>query len=264
MKNFHTHTYRCGHATGTVTDYVLAAIDSSLTHLGFSDHVPLPDDRWNIRMPYGELSDYVEELEKADEEYGEIQIYKGAECEYFPGYVNYYQDELLGYYRMDYLIGAVHFLSLNGDWVNCYHAESSKPSLFAYTEDILKVIDCDLFDFVAHPDVFGAFYHKWDEEALACSKAILEAASSKKRTLEINSSGFRKEFIRTPDGSRQPYPLYEFWSLASDYDISVIVNSDAHRPEDVADFGVAYQMVEELNLTVADLNHPDFSGDTIT
>ena len=40
--NYHTHTARCGHATGTGEDYVLAAIEQGFDELGFSDHVPWP------------------------------------------------------------------------------------------------------------------------------------------------------------------------------------------------------------------------------
>ena len=38
--NFHTHTTRCGHASGTDEDYVRAALAQGFGVLGFSDHVP--------------------------------------------------------------------------------------------------------------------------------------------------------------------------------------------------------------------------------
>ena len=253
MKNFHTHTYRCGHATGNVSDYVKSAIHRNITHLGFSDHVPLPDDRWNIRMPYKQLPDYVQDIEEARDSYSEIKIYTGAECDYAPEYINYFKDELLGEYKMDYLMGGVHFIPINGDWINCYHADNSKEFLFAYTDYLIDVIDCDLFAYIAHPDVFAAFYHLWDNEAVTCSRAILEAASSKNRILEINSSGYRKNLVETSRGRRRPYPVDDFWLLAVEYNIRVIINSDAHRPEDVADFGEGFQLAKDLGLKVVDL-----------
>ncbi|MFR5796189.1 MAG: PHP domain-containing protein [Christensenellales bacterium] len=48
--NYHTHTARCGHATGTDEDYVLAAIEQGFDELGFSDHVPWPY-RTDTRTP---------------------------------------------------------------------------------------------------------------------------------------------------------------------------------------------------------------------
>ena len=40
--------------------------------------------------------------------------------------------------------------------------------------------------------------------------------------------------IETPQGPRPPYPHPDFWKKASAYDITVVCNSDAHRPEDTA------------------------------
>ena len=38
--NFHTHTFRCHHASGTPEEYVLRAIDVGIEYMGFSDHFP--------------------------------------------------------------------------------------------------------------------------------------------------------------------------------------------------------------------------------
>ena len=40
--NYHTHTTRCNHASGTEKEYVEAAIETGLKVLGFSDHTPYP------------------------------------------------------------------------------------------------------------------------------------------------------------------------------------------------------------------------------
>ena len=40
--NYHTHTYRCNHATGTIEDYVKEAIKANIDEIGISDHLPHP------------------------------------------------------------------------------------------------------------------------------------------------------------------------------------------------------------------------------
>ena len=40
--NYHTHTWRCLHASGTERQYVERAIEGGLAVLGFSDHAPMP------------------------------------------------------------------------------------------------------------------------------------------------------------------------------------------------------------------------------
>ena len=59
--NYHTHTTRCLHATGSDEEFVLSAIKGGYQELGFSDHTP-----WkyhtnyisDIRMTPEELPDY--------------------------------------------------------------------------------------------------------------------------------------------------------------------------------------------------------------
>ena len=54
ISSFHTHTYLCNHAQGTVTDYYSVAVSEGCSALGFSDHCPYPNDgvdTWpDIRM----------------------------------------------------------------------------------------------------------------------------------------------------------------------------------------------------------------------
>ena len=255
MKNYHTHTSRCHHASGNVLDYTIAAIEKGFTELGFSDHCPNPDNRWlEVRMHMNELSEYVDEIDRAAEKYKQIRILKGAECEYVKEYLNFYRDELLGRYNFDYLIGGAHYFPISGEWISCHHADHSKKNLIAYTDYIISSINSKIFKFIAHPDLFANFYHKWDIEAISCSKAILEAAVDANAILEINGLGYRKPKIETPGGFRKPYPIEEFWELASNYIKSIVINSDAHRPEDLDHFGQAYELAEANSLKIAELD----------
>ena len=52
------------------------------------------------------------------------------------------------------------------------------------------------------------------------------------------------------------YPWLPFWELAREYDIKVIANSDAHRPQDVSsNIAEATQIGQNLGLAFADLSH---------
>lgn len=57
--NYHTHTFRCRHATGTPKDYIKYAIDGGIEYMGFSDHVPFvfPDGfQSHYRIPFNEVN----------------------------------------------------------------------------------------------------------------------------------------------------------------------------------------------------------------
>ncbi len=251
LTNYHTHTYRCHHATGTAVDYARAAVQRGFSILGISDHSPLPDNRWpEVRMQMGALSGYIDEIETAAARYRGIMILKGLECEYAPEYSSFYADELLGRYRCDYLIGGAHYFPVTGGWIGCYSAEDTKKNLHAYSDYIINSIQSGLFAFIAHPDLFGNFYLKWDEETISCSRAILDAASQADVALEINGYGYRKSMIMADGMLRRRYPLDRFWELAKDYDVSVIINSDAHRPEDLDSFGDAAELAERHSLRI--------------
>lgn len=251
--NFHTHTYRCNHATGDAIDYARAAFGQGALALGISDHAALPDNRWpEVRMPFDQLDDYEQSIDTARALMPQMTIYKGMECEYDAAYHNYFQDELLGERAYDYLIGAAHYAPLNGKWLFAFDKLGTAEALVAYGNYLVQMMETGLFAFIAHPDVFGCSNEVWNADLDACSRDILQAAEATKTPLEINGNGFRKTMKSTPGGMRHPYPWSPFWDLARDYKIKVICTSDAHCPEHVLaniDDGLAFAKTHRLEVT---------------
>ena len=259
MNNYHTHTFRCKHASGTVSDYVSAAREAGIQALGISDHTPLPDNRWLfVRMEMDELDDYCDEIEKARDNFSDITILKGLECDWDKNYENFYSEELLGEKKFDYLIGAVHWFPYHGEWLSAYEIENAKH-LTAYSGHLIKMMESGLFSFTAHPDLFGAGYKAWDENARSCAMDIITAAQSLSMILEINGYGLRKPSITLPEGTRKQYPLLPFWELAGKSDITALCNSDAHEPADVsASLKEAERIAEDFSVkTIEELILPD-------
>ena len=114
-------------------------------------------------------------------------------------------------------------------------------------------IESGLFAFIAHPDLFGNCYKHWDENTISASRDIFAAAAECNVGLEINALGFRKIAKKK---LFNPYPLYPwppFWELASEYAVEVIVNADAHRPEDLQKMtSDAEALRKRCNLTAMD------------
>lgn len=258
MNNYHTHTYRCGHAVGDIFDYVESAEIAGLEKLGFTEHTPLPDGYMpEIRMNISEMDDYLGKIDQARIKHPNISIYKGLECEYMEKYHNFFEDELLGNRGIEYLICGMHFFPVGKEIVFAYSVKNrGKSELICYTKSLVKAMESGLFAFVAHPDLFGYFCKEWDEETKACSKEILQAAKDTKTILEINAQGWLKEKIITSKGKRSVYPINNFWEMASEYNISVIVNSDAHSPDRI-DYGLVkgkeFALKYELNLVELEL-----------
>ena len=70
--NYHTHTKRCGHATGEMENYVLRAIENGIKYMGFSEHISFqsPDgaDAY-FRLPKSQIQEYLDEVNILKEKY---------------------------------------------------------------------------------------------------------------------------------------------------------------------------------------------------
>lgn len=256
-RNYHTHTFRCKHASGDCLDYAQAAAAAGMDVLGFSDHTPLPDDAWSsVRMPLDELDAYDKAMQVAADE-TDLTILRGMECEYRDIYHDFYADELLARRQYDYLIGAVHYIPTADTWGSVYSAlHDDDDALKRYRDMVLQTIDSGLFHFIAHPDVFGVGLSRWSPTCEAVANEICAAAATANIPLELNGYGVRKKAVHDADtgGMRPPYPWKPFWQVASSYDVCVLFNSDAHRPEDVGEGEQALEAIrQEYGLRRIDL-----------
>jgi histidinol-phosphatase (PHP family) len=250
--NFHTHTFRCKHAKGDVTDYCDVALERGMKTLGFSDHAALPDDRWQrARMSYEQLADYVAAIDQGREDYPGLKILKGMECEYIADFDAYYADELLGELGFDYLVGGAHLFPDGGKWRPTYGGTDTPENLHKYAAHVIDMMATGYFSFIAHPDLFGNCYADWDADTIACSKDILAASAELGVAMEINALGLAKIAHRKPDNPFPLYPWEPFWELAADYDVKVIINADAHRPQDLQRrTGEAWAIANKFKLTL--------------
>ena len=66
--NFHTHTFRCGHASWeNEEEYINKYIENGFNIVGFSDHMPFPIEEFpqeNVRMYIKNVDEYIIKLKK--------------------------------------------------------------------------------------------------------------------------------------------------------------------------------------------------------
>ena len=227
--NFHSHTYRCGHAEGQDEDYVYAAIKAGFKTLGFSDHVFLPGiHEPRMRGDVSMLDDYIHSIELLRKRYeGVIDIYKGFEAEYSPDFEEYYRD-LLNNKGIEYLILGQHSLYKEGK-MHWYSASFEKEeSIRAYARDLIKGMESGLFLYVNHPDFFLIFYHEWLDVMEECSREIALASKRLGVPLEVNMAHGR--FGLPEERGSADYPFPRFWDIVSEVGCDVVMGVDAHRP----------------------------------
>jgi len=245
--DYHMHTPLCGHATGAPRDYVLAAQKAGLQEIGFSDHNPMPTQFDDWRMAPDQLPHYLELIEEARREFPRYPIRLGLECDYIPafeGHVRY----LAGKSDWDYLIGAVHYITPDWDVDNPKHlkrwTEQPVEEIWqAYFDAYTKMIQTCLFDFLAHPDLVKKFGLRPEGDLSRFYLATLDAAAEAGAVLEVSTAGLRKD-------AHEIYPSRDFLEAAHKRRIPIVINSDAHAPEEVAyEFDLAYALVREVGYT---------------
>lgn len=156
--NYHTHTYRCGHADLDYTDeeYVIDFIKMGFKKVAFTDHCPEKieiDKRPNIRMEYNQRIEYLKSINNLKEKYAdEIKIESGYEVEYLPG-----QEENLKELKneTDKIILGQHFIYDDNKKPKPFRNDDfTEEELIKYAEYIEEAMRLNIPDIIAHPDAY--------------------------------------------------------------------------------------------------------------
>ena len=245
--DYHTHTPLCGHAEGAPREYVLAAQAVGLAEIGFSDHNPMPTQFDDWRMGPDQLPEYLGLIEEVRAEFPRYPIRLGLECDFIPGHEDHIR-HLAQQAEWDYLIGSVHYIAPGWDVDNPKHLKRWNDQPVeevwrVYFEAYTKMVESCLFDFLAHPDLVKKFGHRPEGDLARFYLPTLDAMAEAGTVLEINTAGLRKEVAEI-------YPSRDFLVAAHARHIPVVINSDAHAPEEVGfGFDQAYAMVKEIGFT---------------
>ncbi len=246
IANYHTHTWRCKHASGTEREYVENAIAGGLKILGFSDHTPMPyPDGYvsNTKMDMDQLEDYMDVVLALRKEYEkEIEIHVGLEVEYYPAYF----DELIrfaGQFPIEYFILGQHCLGNEIGDVASFEATGDPVRLQRYCDQTTEALETGRFTYFAHPDVIhfvgdGAVYEQKMRRLCERVKELDDIP------LEINFLGIWEH---------RYYPNDAFWKIVGEVGNRVIFGADAHQPGKVWNpeaIKVAEEMVRTYHLNL--------------
>ena len=223
--NYHTHTPRCGHAVGSEREYIERAIEGGIKTLGFSDHAPYSFDKPgkypNVRMEPSELPGYAETLFSLRNEYRDrLSLHLGVEAEFYPKYFYALINDLRSC-GVEYMILGQHFLGNEIGEPGSMAATCDPSVLDRYVSQVMEGLETGLFTYLAHPDVlrFEGDPHEYDR----LYRRLCVRARELNVPLEINLLGIK---------NGRHYPNEAFWRIAGEEGNTVILGSDAHRPED--------------------------------
>ncbi len=231
--NYHTHTIRCGHASGEDRAYIEAAIKAGMKSLGFSEHICDQTGKYTfLRMKRECLDEYLESIRKLKLEYAnQIVIHIGLEAEYCYSEISFYK-ELLESGNVDYLIFGPHnnYILENESMVT-YNTTPQK--ILEYCNNVIEGMESGLYKYVAHPDLYMKKYDNFDDNCRSVAYAICNKAKELNIPLEINLEGINVGLLPYNEGKtmRYRYPVNEFWQIAGEVGCPVIIGVDAHNPD---------------------------------
>ncbi len=248
--DYHTHNRRCGHAWGEIEDYVKVAIEKNFKEIGISDHFPLgaviDDPQLNeiikrASMGVEEFPHYIEEIKNLQEKYkNKIAIRLSTEINFYtPGRALNRQKKVLEPFKdeFDYLLSAIHDIKWHESPViildpressEVLEEYSSEKIISEYVEKLIKLVNTDFFDVVAHFDNHRVLFRPktphYSENSWQKILDLLDNIKNKGMGIEINTSGVLKKI-----GSQ--FPSDKIVKEIIQRDIPIMLGSDAHNPK---------------------------------
>lgn len=212
IADIHMHTIVSGHAYGTIREMVTAAKTKKLELIGISEHAP--------GIPGTVDPFYYNNLEIIPKTIDDIEVIHGCE-------INVLNDGKLSLEqsyidKLDYAIVGIHR--------QCYQDVGKEEN----TKNLIECIKNEKVCFVSHPD---------DDHTPLDYLKLVKAAKKYHVALEVNNSSLVKKEYRL-----NCYENYRtMLKLCQEYQVPIIVSSDAHDPSWVGQFSLAYKLLDELH-----------------
>lgn len=208
--DIHTHTIASGHAYGTIREMAQGAAERGLELLGISEHAPgIPGTCEPV---------YFSNLRVAPRELYGVEILYGCE-------INVLNDGTLSLdkyiEKLDYAIVGIHGL--------CYQDAGMDKN----TDNVVSCMRHPKVFFVSHPD---------DDHTPLDYEQLVIGAKENHVALEVNNSSLLKQEKRLNCVENYKTML----RLCREYEVPVIVSSDAHDPLYVGRFQESCELLNDV------------------
>lgn len=231
--DYHTHSTYSGDAKGSIKDNVEAAKKKGLREIAITDHGPK-------HIGYGvdkkEMKKIRKEIDELNAVNPDIEVKFGLEANIIGTDGKIDVDEKMKK-ELDILLAGFHFGSIpdkliEGTKVQIYNVLSSllpsieRKSRVINTKSVIEALNKNDIDILTHP---GA-------KASIDTKEVARAAVKNDTALEINSS--------------HGHLTVEYIKVAMKEGAKFVINSDAHRPEDIGNVEKGINRAIEAGLSV--------------
>jgi len=237
--DFHVHVEEGPYTLEWMRRFFEVGEKRGVVEIGFSEHGHrfkesvglLASDGFRGRWTKGEatesIEDYIKLVQRAKNLGMPVKL--GIELDYIPEY----EEEIRKFaksYPFDYVLGSIHWLKDFGfdhpDLIHEWNEKNVDEVYDEYFDTLLYAVKSGIFDVIAHPDVIKVFGHKAKQDMSERYDQLAKAIKQMDICVEVSTAGLRK-----PVGELYPSP--QLLKLFKKYEVPIMINSDAHVPEDV-------------------------------
>lgn len=213
LADLHTHTIASGHAANTIEEMVETARKKGIKLLGITDHA--------VMMPGTCDEVYFKNLPLLKKNYDGIEVCLGVELNIldYEGNVDMSEEDLK---KMDVVIASIH-----------NHIVFEAGTIEQNTNAIIGAIKNPLINIIGHPD---------DGRVPLDYEKIVKASKEYGTLLEINNNSISSEFRLNAYENEK-----KMLKLCKEYEVPIIIGSDAHAKKNIAKNDKAYQLIEEVS-----------------
>ena len=230
LPDYHIHTPFCGHAGGTMDEYVQTAREQGLPEMGFADHLPLFHiDDPTLAMSHDDLPRYIEQVQRLQQANPDYPVRLGIEADFIHDHLEDVA-AVLARYEFDYIYGSVHFVGGWGFDQSRFKFEFEKRDIDDVYEEyfglVMTAARTGLFDIMTHLDVVKKYGHRPRRDLAELYRRVAATLAKSDVAIELNSSGLSK-----PVG--EIYPSLKILRIMREYDVPITFGSDSHKPSQV-------------------------------
>ena len=213
VADVHMHSIMSGHAYGTVREMAQAAAERGLRLIGVTEHGP--------GVPGTVDSIYFRNLPDAPKELYGVEMLYGSEVNILPDGGVLMDERTLK--CLDYAVAGIHGF--------CFEDMGKVKN----TDSVIRCMEIEQVRFISHPDnnSYPLDYPALVEGAKACGVA-----------LEVNNGSLRYPAMRP--GCVENYGIMV--PLCMKHGVPIVVNTDAHDPTVVGDFGLARELLAGMDI----------------
>jgi histidinol-phosphatase (PHP family) len=250
LTDYHIHVERGPYAVEWLQKFYQQAQRIGIDDWGISEHAyrfketkEICCNQWVEQRQTERMADYLAMIESAREE--GIKVKFGIEVDYFPGKEKEIA-KFINNYPFDYVIGSVHWID---DWgfdltemIAEWDQRNVESVWMAYFDRIVSLAESRLFDIAGHLDLAKIYKYIPDSQEFLQQQyqRVAKALAQNNLCIEISTAGLRK-----PVGEIYPHP--KLLQVCQQYQIPIVINSDAHCPEDVgADYDQALTLARQV------------------